>query len=219
MTYQEALKIGKEAEGTIKCTYAELYDKDGTKLFSIQRVKPQKKTVHDTNEEYDSQTVKLGSGLYDIDSSIQLSLVLAEGNPANSRLVPVTLMYDTYTYIVDALKSSHKYPIIKEHIYYKTINGKTYEKGSLIPPDDRIDESKPPIITREITGYEYKAKYKKLIALLDEHILGNKPFYVKPVAFDWHATKARESAEYKAKFTDLSKAKKLFALALLSNVL
>ena len=37
MTLQEALKIGTNAEGYIKCTFAEMYDENGRKLFSIQR--------------------------------------------------------------------------------------------------------------------------------------------------------------------------------------
>ena len=39
MIYNEAFKIGSKIEGTIKCTYATIYDKDGNNLFSIQSSK------------------------------------------------------------------------------------------------------------------------------------------------------------------------------------
>ena len=41
MTYQQALNIGSEAVGIVKCTYAMLYDENGNKLFSFQRISGQ----------------------------------------------------------------------------------------------------------------------------------------------------------------------------------
>ena len=49
MTYKQALNIGAEAVGAIKCTYATIYDADGCKLFSFQRVDGQ--YVWEPNEE------------------------------------------------------------------------------------------------------------------------------------------------------------------------
>ena len=37
MKYKQALTVGTQAEGTIQCTYATLYDKRGRALFSLQR--------------------------------------------------------------------------------------------------------------------------------------------------------------------------------------
>ena len=36
MTYQEAKSVSDVCLGYIKCTYAEIFDKDGNKLFSLQ---------------------------------------------------------------------------------------------------------------------------------------------------------------------------------------
>lgn len=79
MEYREALKIGSRAEGIIKCTYAELFDKNGKKLISLQNYIP-----HGPDPTYQLACVEI----------TEIS---------NSRLVPCYLLNNAFDYIVAVL--------------------------------------------------------------------------------------------------------------------
>lgn len=225
MTYQEALTIGSKAEGTIKCTYATLYDKNGNPLFSIQKSKPYRWTsnLYDENgvytgidEEHLKQFVEVaetrfGDGfLY----SMELAIVEVEGNVSDSKLVPCTLLYDTYVYLANAIMASHKYPI-------------TIKEVTQLSEDGLQGKTPTTAVTYRTVGYNYKKKYKDLLKLLQLHVTKGEPFYIKPIAFDWHPTQVRDQnysddsamARLREKESRLKKAKRMLFLALTSNAL
>lgn len=56
MKYREALQVGTQAEGTIQCTFATIYDKDGNALFSLQRKR------FEDSDAYREMVMKYGEG-------------------------------------------------------------------------------------------------------------------------------------------------------------
>ena len=113
MRYREALKIGKRAEGTIKCTFATIYDAAGHGLFSMQRVHQNrvvnwKGEYNDNNSWNDAIIIPTGDNVYFSDSrngsglnanmdgelkggvTFDLPFVVAD-TISNERLVPVKL--------------------------------------------------------------------------------------------------------------------------------
>lgn len=202
MTYQEALRIGTKAQGTIKATYAELYDENGKKLFSIQKKQPRKyvQKLYDEkgkfigNDEYTQQYVQLTED--GMDYSLDLAIVEAYASELSTdKLVPCYLLYDTYVYLKAAIEASRKYPFTEEREVER--DGKT--------------------IIERVDSYVYGDKYNYLLQKMESQVLSGEPFYVKPLAFDWHpvAINKEEVEEQKKEFDKT----KLLALAAVAVVL
>lgn len=208
MDYKEALTIGRVAEGTIKCTFATLYDKNGERLFSIQRVPALKfqDKLYDENGyfkgydkerfEYFAKVAETARG--DFDYSIQLGIVYASGQPQDGKLVPVKLTDEAYVYLRNAIMTSKKYPVT-EVVERKLKSGL--------------------IVKEKVTTYEVKAKYKHILDLMDQDSLTAEPmFYIKPIAFDWHASVVSDS-NYENADKKFSYAKKILFIALAANLI
>lgn len=169
MTYQEALRIGNKAQGTLRCTYAELYDKNGKKLFSIQKVQPREyiERLYDENgkflgnDKYTQHFVELT----DDGMKYTLSLALVEVEKSElttNKLVPCYLLYDTYVYLRAAILASRKHKFVEE----------VEENGE----------------KKTIETVVYGDKYNYLYQKMQAQVTSGEPFYVKPLAFDWHPT-------------------------------
>ena len=227
MTYEEALRIGTMAEGTIKCTYAELFsDVTGKdKLFSIQRAKPHKFYKKLYNDDgvfvgYDETTALEyinvnGSG--GLDYALEdIAIVQVDGDPVNTSLVPCKLLYDTYVYIINAITASGKYSRV------------TWEKHETLKANAQHPNDYNVTYTKNIESF-YDARTKRLLDILQDYYIHKKPIYVKRAAFDWHPIELREDAtssdttntETTETITEKKKKKdnalKLLLLALASN--
>lgn len=133
MKYREALAIGK-ADGTIQCTFAIIYDKDGKKLFALQRKNfssPHKsladgKDSAQVTASYNTIVVDTGTNLKSegiiawladkrtpdgyVNTgyvNIDFPLVMADKR-SDERLVPVRLDYNAIAYIKRTLSSAKK---------------------------------------------------------------------------------------------------------------
>ena len=161
MWYRDALNIGR-AQGTIQCTFAVIYDKEGKQLFALYRANLDElakkyggyaKQSTDTKIIVDTGTFsqegivawemdrKMGDGTT-VDTGyilFDLPLVIASEH-SDDRLVPVRLDYNAIAYIKRTLASAKKRP-----------------DGS------------------------YNPRWLKLSQSLND----TATFYVKPAAFDW----------------------------------
>lgn len=202
MKYREALNIGYEADGTIKCTFATLYDENGKNLFSIQRkdaVRGMVYTGDATNAEAVLNsglamwnTIDLQSGVW-VESnrysesdgfsiSVDIPLVTITGEPSAERLVPCKLIPGAIALLQNKLKNTKKvtrWTCSTEKGYV----GTTYKY--------EVAEQ------WKAKGYDVKAtmvlnpNYQKLIDLL----ANQGTFYIKPAAFDWQVLELKEEAE------------------------
>ena len=245
MTYEEALRIGTKAQGTIKCTYATLYDsldaetgggknsKGKGTLFSLQKAKPHKfyRKLYDDNgmwTGYDETTALeyISVNSYgNVDYALEdIAVVQVEGEPATTKLVPCMLLYDTYNYIRNALTASGM------------VNHVTWEKTPVMDetyfgPGGRIDTTKLPLVYKKKVESAYDARTQRLLDILQDCYINKKPIYVKPAAFDWHPIELREDAtssdttdtETTETITEKKKKKdnalKLLLLALATNLI
>lgn len=159
MTYQEALQQGAAAEGTIKCTYAILYDEEMNKLFSIQRTLPHKwkdKLLDESGRfigiNEDGLTV-----ITDTTKYADLGLVYVDGAPKDEKIVPCKITDTAYVYLTNLITSKEKSASAASQL------GLQYQMGS-----------------------QYK---KLLDLLKKSALDGKAYFYVNKEAFDWHITR------------------------------
>ena len=244
MTYQEALNTSTIAEGTIKCTYAQIFDEEGKLLFTIQAVSP-KKWVEKLFDEYGAFTgveeERLRNYIEATDSgfdySLQVALVKVEGEPSINRLVPCKLLYDSYVYLQNAILASKKIAYTHKEItllydknyprpaytekqgvkveWLEVENLAKYLKKKAVSKYQGIPCLKTKIV---IDGYDYKPKYKKLNDLMQKHLLEpSSNFYIKPAAFDWHPLDDTDTQAIDASEKKLSNSK-LLLLAALSSI-
>lgn len=141
MEYREAMKIGSRAEGIIKCTYAELYNKKGVKLISLQNYLPR------SEDKYAVACVEI----------TEIS---------NKPLVPCYLLDDAFQRIISILEKK------------KRTNDGTPDVAELV---EQMMKHKFNIDDYQMYGKTYCA----LLSNLEQQVLKNEPFYVKPAAFDW----------------------------------
>lgn len=200
MRYKAALAIG-HAEGTIQCTYAMIYDKNGNKLFALQRrnFRPDWEEIvrlNSGNSSYDKSgslnivtyTGYGGEGIIGWDTgsaqtemtetayiTFDMPLVRAK-KWSNDQLVPVTLLYDAIAYIKQTLASA-----------------KDYKMYQLCKPDGSVEKL---VLDKEEADkwsadhdYENAVRivYQKLPrwTKISEALNDTDTFYVKPAAFDW----------------------------------
>lgn len=245
MTYQEALNTSTMAEGTIKCTYAQIFDKNGELLYTIQAVSP-KKWMEKLYDEYGTFTGVEEERLLNFieatdsgfDYSLQVALVKVEGEPSTSKLVPCTLLYDTYVYLQNAILASKKIAYTHKEItllydknyprpvytekqgvkveWLEVENLAQYLKKKAVTKYQGIPCLEPKIV---IDGYDYKPKYKKLNELMQKHILNpsSNMFYIKPAAFDWHPLGDADTQATEPRKKKLSNSKLLLLAAFLST--
>ena len=134
MTYQEALQQGATAEGTIKCTYAILYDEEGNKLFSIQRTLPHKwkDKLLDENGRFigineDGLTV-----ITDTTKYADLGLVYVNGAPKDEKIVPCKITDTAYVYLTNLIVSKQtsgmgiQYKKLLDLLKKSALDGKAY---------------------------------------------------------------------------------------------
>ena len=206
MKYREALNIGYEADGTIKCTFATLYDENGKNLFSIQRKDAVRGMVY-TGDASNAEAV-LSSGLamcntIDLQSgvwvesnrysesdgfsiSVDIPLVTITGEPSTERLVPCKLIPGAIELLQNKLKNTKKVTMWKI-IYRETgvLYRITYSYQEAEKWKAREDKFKV------IPEYVLNPNYQKLIELLSNQ----GTFYIKPAAFDWQVLELKEEAE------------------------
>ena len=103
MTYKTALTLGQRADGVIKCTYAELYDENGLKLFSFQRLVG-KGTYTVVDELSNGVTVDKDK----IVMSVDFPLVEVSGEPMDTRLVPCKLLYGAREILFQAIQKARR---------------------------------------------------------------------------------------------------------------
>lgn len=117
MTYEQAKKTGKVLDGYVKCTFAEIWQKDHNRFFSF-------------NQPHKNQYVVSGIGAYQppVDETItfmwDLPLFRAVEMPGDQApamgWIPVTLTKEAYEYMIARIKQNGKdgYNIKPDAIWY-----------------------------------------------------------------------------------------------------
>lgn len=237
MWYKYAMEYG-DCEGTIRCAYAMFYNEHGQRVFSLQRKNfdLQNMTAHhldqhvqnDPNYLYqwtqdsNGNAVYTGAGKQGIfywDAGgwqptgymqINFPVVVAKkwsGEP----LVPVTLSYESATYIKETINKAQKsWKFTIWNVYDKNTLDLLYTFYKKKYTEPYQDESKY-IIQKEKGIHPLLAELKKGI---DE----NTVFYIKPAAFVWHPINLDnkpivETTEIKQKKVDLDRARMAVVLA------
>ena len=122
MTYREALTIGKKIDGTIKCTFATLYDAKGQPLFSVQRRDAVRGMTYaggysDESTMQDVTITDLQSGVWvegnrfggeGLSMSVDLPIVQVAGEISNERLIAAQLIDAARDVIVAKLELAPK---------------------------------------------------------------------------------------------------------------
>ena len=96
MKYKAAFNVGSQIEGTIQCTYATLYNKNGKALFTIQS-KGSEKIAAAITQSGDLET---------LDMYFTFPMVVASSYSAD-RLVPAVLTYEAKDLIYQYAKNAH----------------------------------------------------------------------------------------------------------------
>ena len=217
MTYREALNIGMVADGTIKCTYAILYDETGKKLFSLQRrdaIRGLNYTggYSDASSLADIETVDLKSGVW-VDSngfaedgfsiSVDIPLVSITGEPSNKKFVPCMLIDGAKDVLANKLANT---PRVNKFEVYKVFDNKGTRKVVLttyhMTNDEKTkwEQDRTPITKKDdALAYHHEIvvtnvlnpRYQKLIELIKT----NGTFYIKPAAFNWQVVVLKEDAD------------------------
>ena len=210
MEYREALHIGSKADGVIKCTYATIHDAQGNRLFSLQNVNAQYGVTYEggyregestkqdmiitqlTPDVYfaDSGFGGVTSGDADIRGGITMKVPLVEITTiSNARLVPAKLTTEGKKLIIDACKDVRAYRYTIKAI----VNSPSGETTATIqttytmPTQEQLNQiqaAKKAIKVWVETDYVVNPRYEKLAEVLES----NQTIYIKPSAFDWHAT-------------------------------
>lgn len=164
MEYREALHIGSKADGVIKCTYATIYDAQGNKLFSLQNVNAQYGVTYE--------------GGYSEGESNKQDMIITQ-------LTPDVYFADSGFGGVTSGDAD-----IRGGITMKVplVEITTISNARLVPAK-LTAEGKKLIINACKNVRVVNAKYKKLIEVLES----NQTIYVKPAAFDWHATDVKNA--------------------------
>lgn len=210
MEYREALHIGSKADGVIKCTYATIYDAQGNKLFSLQNVNAQYGVEYEggysegESNKQDMIITQLSPDVYfadsgfggvtsgdaDIRGGITMKVPLVEITTiSNERLVPAKLTTEGKKLIIDACENARAYRYTIKAI----VNSPSGETTATIqttytmPTQEQLNQiqaAKKAIKVWVETDYVVNPRYEKLAEVLES----NQTIYIKPAAFDWHAT-------------------------------
>jgi hypothetical protein len=202
MEYREALHTGSKADGVIKCTYATIYDAQGKALFSMQNVNAQYGVTYE--------------GGYREGESTKQDMIITQ-------LTPDVYFADSGFGGVTSGDAD-----IRGGITMKVplVEITTISNDRLVPAKLTTEGAKL-IINACKNVRVVNAKYKKLIEVLES----NQTIYIKPSAFDWHATDIKnativdqdgktinlDSAIAQAK-KKMDAAKALFAGAAITNI-
>ncbi len=223
MNYCEALKIGKKAEGTIKCTFATIYDEDGKGLFSLQRVKAQygveyKNGYSMESKESDMTITQLSPDIYftdagfgganqthdsDITGGITFDIPLVYAMQiSNDRLVPAKLTEKAIEIIQNACKNV----MVTKFTVWMVVDKFNPNTPSAPQPGYRKQVTFTYVMTNsdrlmwqnKRTEYiHYEIMSEKAInpryIKLSEILEERGTVYVKPLAFDWNALDINEA--------------------------
>lgn len=164
MEYREALHIGSKADGIIKCTYATIYDATGKALFSMQNVNAQYGVTYE--------------GGYSEGESNKQDMIITQ-------LTPDVYFADSGFGGVTSGDAD-----IRGGITMKVplVEITTISNERLVPAKLTAEGAKL-IINACKNVRVVNAKYKKLIEVLES----NQTIYIKPAAFDWHATDVKNA--------------------------
>ena len=203
MNYHQALTIGTRADGTIKCTYATLYDEKGQQLFSIQHKDAVRGITYDN---YDASVVSaqqhgiitLQDGVWvDKDGlaiSVDVPLVEVSGTDSTRKYVPCRLIDGAREVLIEKLKLAPK--VVKFEIYqvWDDGTGKSILKKTCyyLSNEERKkwENSGTDKYHYEIkTSNAINPRYQKLIDMMNNR---NAVFYIKPAAFEWQVTELRD---------------------------
>lgn len=202
MEYREALHTGSKADGVIKCTYATIYDAQGKALFSMQNVNAQYGVTYE--------------GGYREGESTKQDMIITQ-------LTPDVYFADSGFGGVTSGDAD-----IRGGITMKVplVEITTISNERLVPAKLTTEGAKL-IINACKNVRVVNAKYKKLIEVLES----NQTIYIKPAAFDWHATDIKNATivDQDGKTIDLDTAiaqakkkmdaaKALFAGAAITNI-
>lgn len=220
MKYKEAMAIGSVLDGVIKCTWAEIFDAEGNKVFTLQD-----KRFHDRMLTATGKKVLVDNGNNeDIDSkdNVSLDLVYSEQGVSQSVCecrryvdgyrVPVVLNAKVLRVFQSAMDTAeHKYSKYKEVL-----------DGLLANPQEEHQWD----ISYSTKLQNARANVSKWSSLLEKRekqiadIEAGKEFWVKVKAFEWYPLNTQNvSSEVQQAEADLKRAKQLLAASAVATVI
>lgn len=240
MWYKYAMEYG-DSEGTIRCAYAMLYNEHGQRLFALQRKNfdnstaaiVDRQTQQDPNATYQWAQDQWGNAVYtgagkqgifywDAGGSaktgfvptgymqIDFPVVVAK-KWSGEKLVPVTLSWESATYIQETLKRTQKNT---KWIVWHVYDAKT---GDLLRT---FYKKKDTLLYQDKSKYQI-VKEKRMHPWLEElkgKINTETVFYIKPAAFNWHPINLKNkpvvvTQDLRQKKVDLDRARMAVILA------
>jgi hypothetical protein len=224
MKYREALQVGTEAEGTIQCTYATIYDKDGHALFSLQRKRFQDTEVYremvmkygqNYEGEYEGNTTFTDNYVYTGDGKEGIILWttgrLTTGGDGGANTAPKAIIdFDVPLVVVDRYSADRLVPckLLYPTVEYlrKTVqSSKKFTKYVIYKVNADGTRGKnvqeqynmPDLDVLAAQHCDYEAiplSLGKTWSDLLKHLNSNDTVYVKPAAFRWFITQVRVNA-------------------------
>lgn len=208
MTFREALHIGSKAEGTIKCTYATIYDATGKGLFSLQREKASRGYEYrggysDGASMSDVDLVELNNGVWfneggtyrdtDIAGKVSYQLPMVRVTAESTdRLIPATLTAEAIDIITAALSKMKATKFTVWKVWKVDLPSGKAGRRVEVEHMYHLTSGKELYYHRlEDEYFRYEITSENVInpryqALID--ILRTKgTVYIKPAAFDWQA--------------------------------
>lgn len=204
MYYKEAFAIGSVIEGTIKCTFAEVYDSAGQKLFSFQNKNFSRDIIApDTSNRYDRHDE--GSVKND---NFYLNLAWTSERVFEAVVTADQYMYD---YKVPVQLNSNATALIQ-----KTLELRIEKYNAFLEKYDGQYDSLTPRMKSVVDAQRsYMMETQRKLDLL----MGNG-LYVKPKAFDWHPLNTRTiDSEYNEAKRKYEQAKTIMAVSAASIII
>lgn len=223
MKYKQALQIGTQAEGTIQCTYAVIYDNNKKPLFALQRrcFESQKAYYRymqeDAHDYFDSQKfsdvilVYTGDGKEGILAwqdrgdggnlenaptgllDFDLPLVAVTGY-SDQTYVPAKLLSPAVAYIKKTIASAqHRNKYILWEIDEETEEQRKLGEQWTMPNIDKLNKT-----AQKGKKIDYTIETKHLAAKWEDllaRINADDVVYVKPAAFRWEVTKLKQNPD------------------------
>lgn len=204
MWYKAALSFGK-AEGTVQCTYAIIYDKEGNKLFALQRKNFENRSGGMNAQQNAWFQEEFENGNYGWDAANNGAMVYTGASQEG-------LFYwdsgSAQTEFTDTGYLTIDFPLVLA----KEWSGERLVPVTLLPEAVGY-------IKRTLQSVQTRRHREKWIALA-ERLNEYETFYVKPAAFNWHPIDVSiKTEQLKKAENDLNAAKAILAAAGVATII
>lgn len=225
MRYDRAFSIGSAIEGTIKCTWAEVFDAEDNKLFSLQNRNFSRKTViPDGNTRFDGSIQTEEHNYFMTGDTYLLNLAWTNAEVFEAVVTATKYVYAykvPVTLTAGAIATISMFIRTKIAIQEEKVNGwkqtvELLEKAHAGTEDVLILAK----IAEAKRMYSHYASGLQHLQNKLAFFTSGKEVYVKPKAFDWHPLNTNSIvADYSAALAEYEKAKRIMAVSAASIII